>query len=104
MEERPKKKKKKKKKGDAPETDESTALPGRGTPDGDKLRAAVRAFDIGDYALVRAKTDELAKSDEPEIRTAAAALRERIEIDPIQIAVVAACAVGFIVILYIWVL
>jgi hypothetical protein len=115
---RPKKKKKKKsaaapgeapvakdaKSSNAKKKDEPDPLPGAGTPDGDKLRKAVRAFEVGDYALVRTLTDELGRCDEPAIRKSAAALRDRIGIDPIQIAVIAACALVLLTIVYVWVI
>lgn len=92
--------KKKKKRG---EKEEAKPLPGAGTPDGDKLRAAFRAFDVGDYARVRALLPELERAEDPAIRDTAADLRARISIDPVQIVVVVACALVLVAIAYTWV-
>ncbi|HEY8431640.1 MAG TPA: hypothetical protein VIL20_24840 [Sandaracinaceae bacterium] len=101
----PKKKKKKgskTKKGAAAR--EPVPLPGAGTPDGDKLREAMRAFEVGDYARVRARTRELASASDPKVREAAADLAERIAIDPVQVVVILACAAVLATIVYVWVL
>lgn len=91
----------KKKKGPPP----PEPIPGLGTPDGDTLREALKAFDAGDHAAVRRITRELiAKTEDAEIRKAAEALASRIAIDPIQVVVLAACAAVLFTIVYVWVL
>jgi len=99
---------------DEPETEEeaeeadaeatSAAIPGLGTPEGERLREALHAFDAGDYVQVRAITGALATSKDDAIRDAASALAERIAIDPIQIVVLGSCAAALFAIIYIWIL
>ncbi len=78
-------------------------LPGEGTPAGDKLRAAFRAFEAGDYVRVRELCDTLLGASK-DVADAARSLRRRTEVDPMQIAVIAACLVFFLVIAYVYVL
>jgi hypothetical protein len=90
---------------------------GRGpTPDGDedvdatdpspaqaRLREARAAFEAGDYRRVR----ELAASLDdapPEVADAAAELRRRTEVDPVQLLILAACLAIFGAIVYVYVL
>jgi hypothetical protein len=109
------KKKKKKKKAVAAETEPGAAeaedekaapkpLPGLGTPDGEKLARALRAFEAGNYALVRTLTIELEQAADPEVKEYAKGLRRRIDVDPIQIVVLVACLALFLVIAYVYVL
>jgi hypothetical protein len=79
-------------------------LPGAGTPDGEKLREAVRAFEVGDYARVRSRVADLKKSDDPAVRAVAEDLSTRIDTDPIQIAVILICAIVLAILVYKWVL
>ncbi len=80
-------------------------IPGRGTPDGDRLREAHHAFDAGDHAAVRRITRALIeKTEDAEIRQAAEVLASRIAIDPIQVVVLAACAAVLFTIIWVWVL
>jgi hypothetical protein len=81
-----------------------TRLPGAGTPDGDKLREAVRAFEVGDYARVRARVADLKKAEDPAIRAVAEDLGARIDVDPLQIVVILICALVLAMIVYKWVL
>ncbi len=81
----------------------SAPLPGAGTPDGNLLRRAFRAFDVGDYALVRAELPALEKAEDAAIRDAAADLKQRISIDPVQVVVILACALVLATIVYVWV-
>lgn len=98
-----KKKKKKDRAADAAAAKKLEPLPGAGTPDGDKLREAMRAFEVGDYARVRARTRELAGAGDPKVREAAAALASRIAIDPVQVVVILACAAVLVTIALVWV-
>ncbi len=84
--------------------DATAPLPGEGTADGDKLRQAHRAFEVGDYATVRALTRALEDSAGPAVASAARALRKRVEIDPIQVVVLSCCAAVVGAILYVWIL
>ncbi|MCZ7687293.1 MAG: hypothetical protein M5U28_54570 [Sandaracinaceae bacterium] len=97
-----KKAKKKKGKKDAA-SPEPGPLPGAGTAAGDKLREAVRAFEAGDYARVRARTSELASAADPKVRDAAAELAARVAVDPVQVVVILACAAVLAAIAYVWV-
>lgn len=101
------KKQKKRTKGDSQKADQSAAkavIPGAGTPDGERLREALRAFDVGDYRQVRTLTGELDRASEPAVRQAAAALRARISVEPVQVMVMLACALVLGAIVYTWVL
>lgn len=101
---------------DSPEPDEEASdeadegppdegLPGEGTADGDALREAHVAFEAGDYRAVRQRCRALEeKAEDHEVREAAAALRRRVEVDPIQVVVLAACAAVVIAIVYRWIL
>ncbi|MFK7985083.1 MAG: hypothetical protein AB8I08_03555 [Sandaracinaceae bacterium] len=120
---RPRKKRKKKKRraksAEAAESDESAThadddsdaaspgepdLPGEGTPEGDRLRAAYRSFEVGDYGAVRAIARGLEDTAGPEVASAAQALRKRVEIDPIQVVVLSCCAAVVVAIMYVWIL
>jgi hypothetical protein len=69
-----------------------------------KLDDAERAFEVGDYVLVRKLCDEVIAKGPGPAAEAARALRRRTEVDPIQAGVIAACLVLFLVIAYIYVL
>ncbi len=100
-----KKKKAKKKKGAEAEAKEAKKpIPGAGTAEGDKLREALRAFEVGDHARVRARARELESASDPAVREAAAELAARISIDPVAVIVMLACAAVLATILYVWVL
>jgi hypothetical protein len=79
-------------------------LPGAGTRDGEKLREAFRAFEVGDYRRVRARCADLARAEDPAVRDAAAELKARTDPDPVQVVVIAACAALLATIVYVWVL
>ena len=99
------KKKKAKKKGAEAEAKEAKKpIPGAGTAEGDKLREALRAFEVGDHARVRARARELESASDPAVREAAAELAARISIDPVAVIVMLACAAVLATILYVWVL
>ena len=70
----------------------------------EELVPAERAFEAGDYVLVRKLADELIASGPKDIAEAARALRRRTEVDPVQAGVIAGCLVLFLVIAYIYVL
>lgn len=102
--------KKRKRKPKAKEDDAAAAepavapLPGAGTPDGAKLREAHVAFEAGDYVRVRARAKELEeRAEDPAIKDEARALRERVEVDPVQIVVLLACAAVVVGIVMRWV-
>jgi len=88
----------------AAEPDVALPLPGAGTPDGDKLRDAHRAFEVGDYAQVRRTTRSLADASDPDVTKAASELRARTEVDPIQIGVLLGCLVLLVFLTYVYVL
>ncbi len=90
---------------DAPEAEAPAPLPGLGTRDGGKLREAHVAFEAGDYARVRERCRDLeANAEDPEVRAAAADLRSRIEVDPLQVVVLLACAAVVVAIVMKWIL
>jgi hypothetical protein len=78
-------------------------LPGEGTPEGEKLRQAHGAFEVGDYRRVRQLCDELQGGPE-QVARAAAELRKRTEVDPVQLGVLAGCLAIFLIIVYVYVL
>ena len=85
--------------------DGAPPLPGEGTADGDRLREAHRLFEVGDYAAVRTRArglEETAK--DPAVKAAARALRRRVEVDPVQVVVLLACAGLVAAIVYVWIL
>lgn len=86
------------------EPEEPAPLPGEGTPDGDRLRQAHRAFEAGDYVLVRELCGALSGAEDTEVSAAAAALAKRTGVDPVQIGVLVACLVFFLVITYVYAL
>lgn len=72
---------------DSPDYDEAKAsfgFPGfaGAFPRHPELDALVVAYARGDYATVRAKAPDLAKSDDADVARAAKVLRERVEADP----------------------
>jgi hypothetical protein len=109
----PKKRKKKRKKAvvepqvatEASEKEEAAPakIPGAGTPDGTKLREALRAFEVGNYALVRERGRDLEKAEDVEVRKAALDLVDRTRVDPVQIVAILACVLVLVAILYVWV-
>lgn len=90
--------------GDEPKKAPEDRLPGAGTADGETLRAALRAFEVGDFVRVREKARRLQDASDPAVRQAAAELLERISIDPLQIVVFLACVAVFATIVQVWVL
>jgi hypothetical protein len=68
-------------------TEPTKPLPGAGTPEGDALARATRAFELGSYAEVRRLCGPLRSSSSAEVADAANALLRRISVDPMQIAV-----------------
>ena len=96
--------------GPVPEAASTSTTTSTTTPTGQggevfpELGPAERAFEVGDYVLVRKLTDELiAKPPTPEVAEAARALRRRTEVDPIQILVLALCLCLLLVIASIYV-
>lgn len=75
----------------APETpSEETPRPGAGTPAGDALARAERAFELGDYAEVRRLCAPLVGAEAADVAAAARALVRRTSVDPVQVAVLVA--------------
>lgn len=94
---------KSKKKPRAAESDAAEAdvpapepLPGAGTAAGEKLQAVHDAFTRGDFAQVRELADGLRDAEDVKVREAALELRKRTEVDPVQIAIWAACLLFFL--------
>lgn len=79
-------------------------VPGAGTAEGETLRAALHAFDAGDYRTVGRLTAELSEAEDAAVREAALALRTRIGVDPVQIVALLACVAILFTIVYTWVL
>ena len=94
--------KKKKRKGGY--RDEPVVLAGEGTPEGALLRDANVAFEAGNYARVRELTDTLAKASDAKIVDAAAELRRRGSVDPVQIGFLVACLLALLTITYVYIL
>ena len=105
VEKKAKKAKKKGKKGAEPEAKEAPKpIPGAGTAEGDKLREALRALEVGDHVRLRSRARELESASDPAVREAAAELLARISIDPVAIIVMLACAAVLATIIYVWIL
>lgn len=78
-------------------------LPGVGTPDGETLRDARAAFEVGDYARARELAARLARSEDREIATAAEDILRRTGVDQVQIAFLVACALAILTIAWIYI-
>jgi hypothetical protein len=71
-------------------------------PEDPDLEKLVRAFEVGNYAFVRAEADRVANAArDPAVRQAALELRERIEPDPLA-RYLLAIAVVLLVFLTVW--
>jgi hypothetical protein len=78
--------------GENAETDGAEPTkPGVGTPAGEALDRAERAFELGDFAAVRQLTRPLFTAEPFEVAEAARSLHRRVSVDPAQIAVVLFC-------------
>jgi len=64
--------------------------------EGDRLRAALRALQLGDHRQVRALTHALRDAKSELVRTSAAKLAQRIAVDPAQLIILGLCAVFFV--------
>ena len=82
------------------EAESPPALPGPGTPEGERLREAHAAFDRGDFRRVREVTSELAAAGDRDVVAAAAALALAVKADPTAIGVLVACLIGFCIVAY----
>jgi hypothetical protein len=78
-------------------------LPGEGTPDGDTLRDAWAAFEVGDYRKARELAQKIQKSEVDGVALAAADVMHRTGVDEVQIAFLAACALAIIAIAWIYI-
>jgi hypothetical protein len=75
-------------------------LPGEGTPDGDTLRDAWAAFEVGDYKKARELAQKIQKSEVDGVALAAADVMHRTGVDEVQIAFLTACALAILAIAY----
>lgn len=64
--------------------------------EGDRVRAALRALEVGDHRRVRELTAGLREAKSEAVRMSAAKLERRISIDPAQLIVIALCSVFFV--------
>ena len=78
-------------------------LPGVGTPDGDALRDARAAFEVGDYKHARELAARLTRSEDREIAAAAEDVLRRTGVDQVQIAFLVACALAILTIAWIYI-
>lgn len=79
-------------------------LPGAGTPEGERLADAHHAFEVGDYARVRAVCGPLREARLEAVARAARDLDARTRVDPVQVAVLCACLLFFLGIAYVYVI
>lgn len=79
------------------------ALPGAGTPDGETLRAAWIAFEVGDYREARVLATRVARSEDRGVAAAAEDVLRRTGVDQVQIAFLVACALAILTIAWIYV-
>jgi len=75
-------------------------LPAEGTEDGERLRRAQAAFDRGDFRRVRELTDQLAAAADREVAQQAANLARAVHVDPVAVAVLSVCLIGFCAVAY----
>ena len=64
--------------------------------EGDRVRAALRALEVGDHRRVRELTSALRGAESELVRASAAKLERRVSVDPAQVVVIALCAVFFV--------
>lgn len=64
----------------------------------EQLQAAQAAFDRGDYAETRSQCLLVERNGSSDEVRQAEALRKRTEVDPVQVAVLAICALFFVVV------
>lgn len=64
--------------------------------EGAQLEDAERAFDAGDFARLRELVEPLTNSPDPAVAERAKALRARVAVDPLQVAVLVGCALFFL--------
>ncbi len=69
-----------------------------------QLATAVQCFEAGDYKSVRHLVSELTNSSDPQIVQAARDLKRRVDVDPVQIAVIVFCSAVFLAIVITYVL
>lgn len=67
--------------------------PGAGTPAGEALARAERAFELGDFAEVRRLVRPLLAAEPREVADAARVLHARVSVDRAQVVVIVACLV-----------
>lgn len=91
-------------KGAAAEPNAAAPPPGAGTPEGEQLALATRAFELGDYARVRQLCNGLREARQDDVARAARELDARTRVDPVQIAVLCACLAFFLWIAYVYVI
>ena len=104
-----KRKKRKRKKHDEPALRPSIGPDGRerpafllAFPSDPELERLMRAFELGNYALVRSGAPELAeRTTDPKVRAAAEELARRIEPDPL-VKVLLALSIALLVVLTLW--
>lgn len=78
-------------------------LPGAGTPEGDELRDAWAAFEVGDYRKARELATRLEKSDDADVRKKANEILGRTGVDQVQIAFLVACTLAILTIAWIYI-
>lgn len=71
-----------------------TALPQ--DDEGERVRAALRALEVGDHRRVRELTAALRTAKSDVVRSSAAKLERRISIDPAQLVILGLCSVFFL--------
>lgn len=104
-----KRKKRKRKKTEEPALRNSIGPDGRerpafllGFPSDPELERLMRAFELGNYALVRTGAPELAeRTTDPKVRAAAEELARRIEPDPL-VKVLLGLSIALLVVLTLW--
>jgi hypothetical protein len=85
-------------------SDGAVELPNVDTPEGELFREANAAFEAGNYARVRELTGKLSAVADAQIVDAAADLRRRVSVDPVQIVFLTACLCALLAITYIYIL
>lgn len=78
-------------------------LPGAGTPDGEALRDARAAFEVGDYRRARELAARISRSEDREVAAAAEDVLRRTGVDQVQIAFLVACTLAILTIAWIYI-
>lgn len=84
--------------------DPTTSDPEEKSQDQKQLARAEQSFEAGNYKGVRQMVRELTNANDPQIVQAARDLKRRVDVDPVQIAVIVFCSAVFLAIVITYIL